>query len=233
MRLEALLKGFLWVVAGLIAGGCSHLGDAEIPAEDALTRIAIHDELLPPNFAILPQEVTIKAGEQVAWVNHTRTAMELTFERPGDDGLLGKLGSKLEGLSGREAREAPEADGRVEELQEALRLQQEELARLREQLARGSGPQQEDLVRRFEALEQRMQSLEAQAERLESGPGGSAQAPEESSKDQEASRQPAVISPLGTVKRRFDHPGLYRFTLFDTSAVRHTGRVRGSVRVLP
>src|SRR3990172_13197900 len=88
---------FLFTLIGLSVHACSlhrpYIGEDS----DTFPAIAIRDDILSPNLSITPPEMTIKAGEVVAWANYTSSVLHLSLqgiegqEKPG---LLKRLGSK-------------------------------------------------------------------------------------------------------------------------------------------
>lgn len=193
--------------------------------------IAVLDEPAPPNFSITPTEVTLKAGEEVAWSNHTGSVLELSVWT-GDDqnksGLLHRLGSKI-GLGSKDEGDADPAkadsDKRIKNMEESLRSQQLELKEIKAQLH--SAPEQRQALEdKLQALEQRLQEQEVQLAELKSG----STAPP---RPQKLSQIPAFIHSFATVRVKFDKPGQYTFTLFQSSPNRRSAQIQGRLIVLP
>jgi hypothetical protein len=193
--------------------------------------IAILDEPGPPNLSISPAEITLKAGEVVAWSNHTDSVLELSLWTGNDQnrsGLLQRFGSKV-GIGSKDNENtelAPaDSDKRIEHLEESLKSQQIELQEIRSKLnaAPEQGPALEEKLR---TLEQRLQEQEAQLAELK---GVSISSPE----PQKPPQVPAFIHSFATVKMKFDKPGQYTFSLSQSSAHRRPGQVQGRLTVLP
>ncbi len=193
--------------------------------------IAILDEPAPPNFSITPAEMTLKAGEEVAWSNHTGSVLELSVWT-GDDqnksGLLHRLGSKV-GLGSKDEGDADPAkadsDKRIKNLEESLKTQHLELKEIKAQLHLAP-EQQQPLEEKLQALEQRLQEQEVQLAEFKSGstaPPG----------PQKLSQIPAFIHSFATVRVKFDKPGQYTFILFQSSPNRRSAQIQGRLIVLP
>ncbi len=193
--------------------------------------IAILDEPVPPNLSITPAEITIKAGEEVAWSNHTDSVLELSVwmgDEQNKSGLLHRLGSKV-GLGSKDNENAKPAqadsDKRIKNLEESLRSQQLELQEIKSQL--NSAPEQSQALEgKLQALEQRLQEQEAQLAELKAG---STSSPE----PQKLSQIPAFIHSFATVRVKFDKPGQYTFSLFQSSPNRRSAQIQGRLIVLP
>jgi hypothetical protein len=193
--------------------------------------IAILDEPAPPNLSISPTEITMKAGEEVAWSNHTDSVLELTVWM-GDEqnraGLLHRLGSKV-GLGPKDnengGRGQADSDERIKNLEESLRSQQLELQEIKSQL--NSIPEQSPALEgKLQALEQRLQEQGAQLAELRAGSTASPGV-------QKVSHVPAFIHSFTTVRVKFDKPGQYTFKLFQSSPNRRSAQVQGRLIVLP
>ena len=193
--------------------------------------IAILDEPAPPNLSISPAEITIKAGEEVAWSNYTDSVLELSVwmgDEQNKSGLLHRLGSKV-GLGPKDKENTgptlTDSDKRIKDLEESLRSQQLELQEIKSQL--NSIPEQKQALEvKLQALEQRLQEQEAQLAELR---GGSTTSPAA----QKLSHVPAFIHSFATVRAKFDEPGQYTFSLFQSSPHRRSTQIQGRLIVLP
>jgi len=191
--------------------------------------IAILDEPSPPNFSINPPEMTIKAGEEVAWSNHTSSVVELSIwmgdgqDRPG---LLQRLGSKI-GLGSEDQAGVAESDERIniKMLEEELKNQQQALEDIQAQL-QSTPEQQQALTDQLRILEEKLKEQEAQLAELKTGSPST-------SKPVKLSHIPAFINSHATTRVKFDEPGHYTFTLFQSSTNRRPSKVQGSLLVLP
>jgi plastocyanin len=220
---KALILLFLLIFWGHSILGCA----AHLPHHT----IAILDQPAPPNLSITPAEITIKAGEVVAWSNHTDSVLELSVWM-GDGqlkpGLLKRLGSKV-GLGSKDNENADptqaDSEKRMKALEESLRSQQLELKEIKAQL--NLAPEQSQVLEeKLQALEQRLQEQEAQLADLKAG---STFLPE----SQKSFQAPAFIHSFATVRVKFDKPGQYTFSLFQSSPNRRSAQVEGRLTVLP
>jgi plastocyanin len=206
-----------FVLLGLWAQGC-----AFHPPHNT---IAILDEPTPPNFSISPPEMTIKAGEEVTWANHTGSVMQLSIwmgqDRPG---LFQRLGSKI-GLGSVNKAGGEESEERLKVLKDAFKKQQQELEEIRAQL-QSTPEQQQALADKLKVLEEKLKEQEAQLAELKTG---SPAIP----KLRKLSHIPAFIHSFTTVRVKFDEPGHYTYTLFQSSPNRRSSMVQGSLIVLP
>jgi uncharacterized coiled-coil protein SlyX len=187
--------------------------------------VAILDELSPPNFSINPPEITIKAGEEVTWSNHTNTVIELSvWTADGQEpGLFQKLGSKI-GLGSENQKGVAESDERIKKLEETLKNQQQAIEEMKAQLQ--SGPEQPALTDKLQLLEEKLKEQEAQLAELKSGPSP---AP----RPVQLPNIPGFINSFAAVRVKFDAPGQYTFTLFQHSPNRRSSKLQGSLLVLP
>jgi plastocyanin len=206
-----------FVVLGLWAQGCA--------IHTPHNTIAILDEPTPPNFSINPPEMTIKAGEEVTWSNHTSSIMQLSVwmgqDRPG---LFQRLGSKI-GLGSEDKTGNVKSDERLKMLEEAFKKQQREIEEIKVQL-QSAPEQQQVLTDKLRVLEEKLEEQEAQLAELKTG---SPTTP----KPQKLSHIPAFIHSFAIVRVKFDEPGHYTYTLFQSSPNRRSSMVQGSVIVLP
>ena len=189
--------------------------------------IAILDELSPPNFSINPPEITIKAGEEVTWSNHTNAVIELsvwTAEGQDRPGLLRQLGSKM-GLGSENQTGVVESDERIKKLEEALKNQQQTIEEMKTQL-QSVPEQQQALTDKLQSLEEKLKEQEAQLAELKTG---SSPAP----KPVQLPDVPGFINSFTTVRVKFDKPGQYTFILFQHSPNRRSSKLQGSLLVLP
>ncbi|MCI0530181.1 MAG: hypothetical protein L0Y56_22285 [Nitrospira sp.] len=192
---------------------------------------AILDETAPPNFSITPAEITIKAGEEIAWSNHTDSVLQLsvwTGDGQNKSGLLHQLGSKVGiGSKDKEKTDPAQADSdqRIKNLEESLRSQQLDLKEIKAQLNSAS-EQSQALQEKLQTLEQRLQEQEAQLAELKVGSTSSP-------KPQKLPQVPAFIHSFTTVRVKFDEPGQYTFSLFQSSPNRRSAQIQGRLIVLP
>ena len=219
---------FLFTLIGLSIHACSLHRPYTGEDSDTFHAIAIRDDILSPNLSITPPEMTIKAGEVVAWANYTSSVLQLSLqgiegqEKPG---LLKRLGSKAVLLSKDTANANTLMAERLRVLEETLKEQRLQLAQMKAQLNSSQEPQQ-SLQERFQALEERLKEQEVQLAELKTG----ALIPTEPPKPPQI---PAFISPFTTIKGKFEFPGRYAFTLYQSSPNRRPSHVQGSVTVLP
>jgi hypothetical protein len=222
---------FLSTLIGLSIHACSLHRPYTGEDSDTFHAIAIRDDILSPNLSITPPEMTIKAGEVVAWANYTSSVLQLSLqgiegqEKPG---LLKQLGSKA-GLLSKDTANAntlmAEPAERLRVLEETLKEQRLQLAQMKAQLNSSQEPQQ-SLQERFQALEERLKEQEVQLAELKTGALIPTEPPQ-------PPQTPAFISPFTTIKGKFEFPGRYAFTLYQSSPNRRPSHVQGSVTVLP
>lgn len=212
---------YVFTLVGLLGHGCSLHRSYAGENHDAIHIIAILDEPSPPNFSVTPAQITVKTGERVAWVNHTSSVIQFSLgaeDGQESPGLLKRLGSKA-GLFSKE-----KADERLKMIEDALKEQHLQLEEIKTQLNSSPDPQQA-LRERLQALEERLKEQETQLSELKT--------PITPTMPQKPPQVPAFISPFATVTGRFDFPGSYIFTLFQSTASRRSSQVEGNVRVLP
>ncbi|MGH7274345.1 MAG: hypothetical protein ACREIQ_07815 [Nitrospiria bacterium] len=222
---------FVFTFIGLSIHACSLHRPYTGENSDTFHAIAIRDDILSPNLSITPPEMIIKAGEVVAWANYTSSVLQLSLqgiegqEKPG---LLKRLGSKA-GLLSKDKVNANtlmvEPAERLRVLEETLKEQRLQLEQMKAQLNSAQEPQQ-SLQERFQTLEERLKEQEVQLAELKMG----ALAPTEPPKTPQI---PAFINPFTTIKGKFEFPGRYAFTLYQSSPNRRPSHVQGSITVLP